>query len=81
MQTGEETHMKTTLDKGLLEADKGVFCCLEVLSLSLCFVQLGLEIEVCEWDCVFVPSDTGVVCFEQSDFVPLLDVASSRAVA
>ena len=73
--------MKTTLDKGLLEADKGVFCCLEVLSLSLCFVQLGLEIEVCECDCVFVPSDTGVVCFEQSDFVPVLDVARSRAVA
>ena len=73
--------MKTTLDKGLLETDKGVFCCLEVFCLSLCFVQLGLEIEVWECDCIFVPNDTGVVCFEQCDFVPLLDVASSRAVA
>lgn len=29
---------------------------------------------------MFVPSDTGVVCFEQCDFVPLLDVALERCL-
>lgn len=48
---------------------------------SLCSVQLGLEIEVWERDCVFVPTDTGVVCFEQCDFVPSPALAGSGAVA